>query len=136
MYIEQLTGHHEKIWQLIHELQSYKTDREVLDHAAKISLSIAKLSGILSIHLASEDKYLYPTLQKDSNPQICQTAEKFSNEMGHLAEVYSSYKDSFMVASKIQAAPAVFLTETQHVFTVLSERLHREDQELYPLLKE
>lgn len=134
MYMEQLTEHHQKLWAFIHSLQEYETTAGVRTQAKEISSIISKLSGILSVHLAAEDNYLYPALQKNTNPQIQQTAAKFSAEMGTLSKGYSSYKAKFMLASQIEAAPADFLKETAVILDALTKRLQREDTELYPLL--
>ena len=136
MYMEQLNDHHQKLWEFIHDLQKYKTEAETASHAKEISSIISKLSGILSIHLAAEDQYLYPALQKDANPVIQQTATKFAQEMGTLAQTYKAYRDKFMLASQIEADPSLFQKETAVILTALTERLQKEDTALYPLIKE
>ncbi len=135
MYMDQLNEHHKKLWDFLQKLQSYQSDAEVLAHGKEISATISQLSGILSVHLAAEDKYLYPALQKDPAAHIQQLAAKFSREMGTLADVYKAYRDSFMLTSQIEADPALFLQETARVLQALSNRLQKEDKELYPLLK-
>ena len=79
--------------------------------------------------------FLYPALQKDPAAHIQQLAAKFSREMGTLADVYKAYRDRFMLTSQIEADPALFLKETARVLQALSNRLQKEDKELYPLLK-
>ena len=135
MYMDQLNEHHKKLWDFLQKLQSYQSDAEVLAHGKEISATISQLSGILSVHLAAEDKYLYPALQKDPAAHIQQLAAKFSREMGTLADVYKAYRDRFMLTSQIEADPALFLQETAKVLQALSNRLQKEDKELYPLLK-
>mgnify|MGYP003591187255 CR=1 FL=1 len=135
MYMDQLNEHHKKLWDFLQKLQSYQSDAEVLAHGKEISATISQLSGILSVHLAAEDKYLYPALQKDPAAHIQQLAAKFSREMGTLADVYKAYRDRFMLTSQIEADPALFLKETARVLQALSNRLQKEDKELYPLLK-
>ena len=135
MYMDQLNEHHKKLWDFLQKLQSYQSDAEVLAHGKEISATISQLSGILSVHLAAEDKYLYPALQKDPAAHIQQLAAKFSREMGTLADVYKAYRDRFMLTSQIEADPDLFLKETARVLQALSNRLQKEDKELYPLLK-
>ena len=131
MYMDQLNEHHKKLWDFLQKLQSYQSDAEVLAHGKEISTTISQLS----VHLAAEDKYLYPALQKDPAAHIQQLAAKFSREMGTLADVYKAYRDRFMLTSQIEADPALFLQETARVLQALSNRLQKEDKELYPLLK-
>ena len=135
MYMDQLNEHHKKLWDFLQKLQSYQSDAEVLAHGKEIFATISQLSGILSVHLAAEDKYLYPALQKDPAAHIQQLAAKFSREMGTLADVYKAYRVRFMLTSQIEADPALFLQETARVLQALSNRLQKEDKELYPLLK-
>ena len=54
----------------LHSLQQYKTAAAVDAHAAELSTTLAKLAGLLSIHLAAEDNYLYPNLQVTYFQQI------------------------------------------------------------------
>lgn len=136
MYMEQLKEHHQKLWALVHSLQSYKTSEDVRLNAREISSVISKMSGILNVHLASEDKYLYPALQKNSDPAIRQTAMRFANEMGSLSTVYAAYRDKCMLASQIAENPEGFLTETSGILSALTTRFQKEDNDLYPLIKD
>ena len=105
------------------------------ENSFEISKSLAQLSGILKIHLASEDKYVYPVLIKHQDSKIRRVAEDFSKEMGELAKVFDAYKVKYFGANKIAENAETFLVETKEVFSVLSVRIKKEDISLYPLLK-
>ena len=136
MYMEQLKEHHKKLWALVRSLQNYKTGEDGRRNARETSSVISKMSGILNVHLASEDKYLYPALQKNTDPAIRQTAVRFSNEMGSLSTVYASYRNRFMLTSQIEADPDGFLQETTKILAALIARFQKEDNELYPLIRD
>ena len=136
MYIDQLKKQHTEIARLTKELQHYTDAAAVTSKAAAIASTLSKLSGILSVHLAAEDKYLYPQLSKSEHPEVSRTAQAFFTDMGTLAPVYQDYKQRFLTASRIAAAPDAFLKDTPAVLGALSARLQKEDRELYPLVAE
>ena len=52
--------------------------------------------------------------------------------MGGLGKVFSNYNDKWQV-SAIRKDTAGFASETQGVFAALTQRIKRENTELYPL---
>ena len=80
MYTGQLTDQHQKLWTLIHAMENSSPA-----DAAGTARTVAQLSGILSIHLAAEDKYLYPSLKNSPDDKIRAVAIRYEKEMGHLA---------------------------------------------------
>ena len=136
MYLEILKDHHEGIYKLLDTITGAKTETQAVNQADDISRALSRLAGLISIHLAAEDKFLYPNLAKSEVPKIRETATTFDQEMGHLADTFTTYKEAFMTPTKIKNNPAGFLQETHRVIGALIERLQREDQELYPLVEE
>ena len=134
MYLDNLKKNHIDLYDRIHKLQQYQTVSDVDAHSAELALALAKLAGLLSIHLAAEDNYLYPNLAKSTNDQVRQTSIAFHQEMGGLAKEFTAYKETFMTATKIKQDPAGFLTATASVVSALRERLTRGDRDLYPLV--
>jgi hypothetical protein len=95
---------------------------------------LSKLAGVLNLHLAMEDKGLYPSLTESDDPKTRETARAFAEEMGSLAGAFTSYNDRW-TAVAISQEPDVFAHETRRIFTALAARIDREDNELYPLLE-
>lgn len=135
MDINNLQRQHNEIFDLINKINRYQNQEEVKEHATEISKLLAQLSGILKMHLASEDKFVYPTLITHQDIKIRTTAEAFVSEMGTLAKVFEDYKMKYLGASKIFENAAAFLPETKLVFAALKERVKMEDLSLYSLLK-
>ncbi len=93
---------------------------------------LSGLAGKLSVHLAMEDKALYPRMIEANHADSKALAQKFMNEMGGLGDAFSAYNKKWQ-ASMIGSDPAGFAKETQAVFGALARRIEREDNELYPL---
>lgn len=100
--------------------------------ATEIRKLLSNLAGKVNFHLAMEDKALYPRLMqvKGSDAQV--TATKFQNEMGGLAEVFSSYNNKWQV-SAIRSDFEGFAEQTRKVLGALAHRISRENADLYPL---
>lgn len=135
MDINNLLRQHDEVFELIKKINQYQNQEQVKENSFEISKSLAQLSGILKIHLASEDKYVYPVLIKHQDTEIRRVAEEFSKEMGELAKVFDEYKVKYFGANKITESAGAFLEETKVVFSALSARIKKEDISLYPLLK-
>lgn len=135
MDINNLLRQHNEIFDLVKQIRTYDSKEKVNENAATIAKSLAKLSGIIKMHLLSEDQFLYPVLSKHENSKVRNTAMLFDTEMGKLAKVFEEYKMKYVIASKIIQNTAGFLLDTKAIFTALEKRIKKEDLELYPLLK-
>lgn len=112
--------------------QEITTEIDGRADAATLRKLLSNLAGKLNFHLAMEDNALYPRLmqRKDSPAKVL--AGKFSAEMGGLADVFTAYNSKWQV-SAIRTDPGSFKSETNQVFSALSQRIARENRELYPL---
>lgn len=133
MNIDGLKRQHQEIGQLINEIES-SLNQDVVAKAFDISLKIASLAGKLSIHLKSEDDYLYPTLMTAADEGLRNTAKRFDQEMGHISQAFSDYKTKYMSASRIKQETGHFLADTRAIISSLRHRIHNEDKSLYSLL--
>lgn len=91
-----------------------------------------ELSSTLIAHLKAEDWALYPRLMASADPEIKATAKGFSDEMGGLAAAYTVYAQRWDAMS-IDSNWHGFCLETRDIITALSDRITRENRELYPL---
>lgn len=136
MYLTILKDHHKNIYDLIHTIQDCSSVEAVQSHAEELSRSLSRLAGLIAIHLAAEDKFLYPHLAKSPHEEIRETAASFNKEMGGLADAFTNFKGSYMTPSKIKANPQKYLSDSQQIIGALVQRLEHEDQKLYPLVEE
>lgn len=133
--LEMLKKQHGEIYELIKNINtliSAGPEPKVND----IALHINALSGKLKMHLMSEDKFLYPALIQSSKQEVRDTAKAFNHEMGGLAELFSSFVQQYNTPSKILQNKDSFLIDRRKIFSMIEERISRENEMLYPLAED
>lgn len=113
--------------------------KDILDHIASDDfdvLTVVKLrwrmAHILAVHLAKEDKILYPKLKTDADQRLARLATAFEEEMGNLAAGYHAYMAAWS-GEAIAADRAAFCNDTARIMALLGRRIDKEERELYPL---
>lgn len=101
--------------------------------AYAFTMALAKLAGVLRIHLAQEDKVLYPQLMASPVPAVAETAQRFVAEMGQIGAVFTDYATRWRTIEAVLADTGRLREETKALFAALSDRIHRENTILYPL---
>ena len=91
------------------------------------------LSSTLIAHLKAEDWVLYPRLLASGDAAIAAVAAAFNEEMGGLANAYVAHTDMWS-ATAIAEDWAGYCTATRGIIDALTNRITRENRELYPLL--
>lgn len=132
MNIEKFKADHLSILGGVAELRRL-VQAGLVNNAAAIASMIVSMSSTIKLHLASEDRVLYPAFKCSSNSAVIQAAEKFQTEMGAIAAAYGDFSRKWNVGSKIAAEPEEFRKTADQIFKALYERIQREDRELYPL---
>ena len=128
--------HHDEILAMAREINALLGDSISDATAETIRKLSARLAGLVGLHLAMEDKALYPELLSSSNQNVKATARRFSEEMGSIGAAFGAYMKKWSTTSAIKTSPSVFTLETKAIFNALSKRIHRENVELYVLLDE
>lgn len=93
-----------------------------------------RLSSTLIAHLKAEDWVLYPRLLDSSDTAVAETARAFNEEMGGLAAAYAAHADKWN-AGAIDGDWAGYCAESRAILDALTDRITRENRELYPLLE-
>ncbi len=132
----QLKSQHEACLAIVQDIQSRSTHIADRPGAVEITLMLARLTGILRIHLALEDEILYPALRKSSHPRTAEIGERAWREMGGLADVFLDFIDRWKRADVLLAQQARFRSESAEVFTALAQRIDMEHREIYPLAEQ
>lgn len=101
--------------------------------ATTIRNALNTFGGKLTVHLAMEDKAVYPALARHADPRVRQVAQKYATEMGGLVNTVKDYLAHWQ-AKRIEADPQGFAQATQGVFSALAARVAAENKELYPLV--
>jgi hypothetical protein len=125
---------HEEIVQSIRDIEALLDPAELALGAGIMSGHIAILSGKVTVHLAMEDKGLYPRLVRHQRTPVRDLAQRFMKEMGSILDQFQAYLARWRDPLHIQRHPQAFVDETRPLFAALIQRIAREDNELYPLV--
>jgi iron-sulfur cluster repair protein YtfE (RIC family) len=125
---------HEELGQSVADITALLDAKELAKGADIISGHLSILSGKLTVHLAMEDKGLYPRLVRHMNPDVRGLAQRFMSEMGNIHEVFSGYLTKWRDQVHIEKDPETFVSETRSLLSALTQRIAREDHELYPMV--
>ena len=106
---------------------------EARDGAFQATLLLAKLTGLLRIHFAQEDRQLYPSLMASGRGGVAEVARRFFEEMGSLGPTYGEFVQRWTSATDILSDPRAFRRESKAIFAALADRITRENEQLYPL---
>ena len=101
-----------------------------------IGREISKLSGMINLHLNSEDKFMYPKMAAAENKEVQNLAKKYQSEMAGLVDVFNTFKVKYNTKGHILENASTFAGEWKQIVAQLSKRIEREEKELYPKYQE
>jgi iron-sulfur cluster repair protein YtfE (RIC family) len=131
--LAQLRAEHAELVRMVGELKAL-IDREVPPPQVELFQVRRKLSSVLIAHLKAEDWVLYPPLLNSDDAAIAATATQFVDEMGGLAQAYTVFSEKWDALS-IEADWAHYRVEAKGIIEALTDRIIRENRDLYPLLE-
>lgn len=129
-YTDNFKRQHQELLGLVGELAT-RTKVDPGD-AKGLRTLLSALSGKLTVHLAMEDKALYPRLVQVDADNSRGMARAFQQEMGGLADSFAQFNLKWQ-ATAIAADPGGFAQATKALASALGKRIARENAELYPL---
>lgn len=95
---------------------------------------LARLAGIVKMHLTLEDKNLYPAMFKHADAQVRATAEEYQRTMGDLAPAFIAFHEKWTRAGAITADHSGFLRDYMRIAEALKRRIDLENHNLYNLV--
>ena len=135
MDIEKLKRDHSEIMAQVTQLKKL-TQSGIVENADAIARQIVAMSSLIKLHLAAEDRVLYPAFAKSANPDIARTGEAFQRNMGDIAAAYVKFAGNWNIATTLSENPEGFREEANNIFKALHQRIQMENSELYPLAGE
>lgn len=129
MHTTSLRQQHAELGSVITAMQQALKERKP---GADIRALLVTLSGKLSIHLAAEDRMLYPALQAAKDPAVAEMARRFAEEMGGLAVNFKTFTHTYVSGSVIDADRDGFVKAFQGVVDAVLKRVKAEEDTLYP----
>lgn len=97
---------------------------------------LARLAGLLKIHLAMEDRALYPRMLTHGDPEVRQTAGEYQQSMGNLAQAFEAFYERWRKHGEIEAHASEYADAYQALAQALNRRMDLEDKNLYDLVDE
>lgn len=134
MDVTNLKRQHREVIDLVDYILNNVKNNTVDKNLDQVVKSINIISGKLKVHLLNEDKHLYPYLLNSSDAALNMFGKKYSEEMKEVSKGYEDYKSKYNTSSKIKQNIEEFKEDTKRIFGALSNRVEREEKELYPLL--
>ena len=123
---------HAEILSSAREINALLSDELSAADAAAIRPLLSKLAGLITLHLAMEERSVYPALASHSDVSVRALGKRYSDEMVGIAAVFGDYMKNWQTTSQMRADPAGFSVASKAVFNALSKRIHFEHKELYP----
>ena len=123
---------HRIIQDYLHQLTTLINGTLDRTNATLIAELINKTTGVLNMHLASEDSFVYPKLLESSDTRVRSITQRYMDEMTKIADAYLAFHKKYNTPSKILADTAEFKQTFKKVRDALLLRMEREEKELYP----
>jgi len=95
---------------------------------------LSNLMGQLRVHLAMEDRGLYPLLMERGDEEVKRLTRDFMDDVSGLSTRTRKYSLRWSLPRLIVEHPRDFARETRELLQELSHRIDREENQLYPLL--
>jgi hypothetical protein len=92
--------------------------------------TLVKMNAKLGLHLAMEDKDLYPNLMKSGQGEVAAVAKRFVEEMGGIGAAFKEYLKKYPTGAAIEANWEAFKTESGGILKVLGGRIEKEERDL------
>jgi hemerythrin-like domain-containing protein len=135
--LDDYRSNHAELRQMIDDLQSILTPEllKVRPNAKTAYDLLCDLGERVKRHLADEDRSIYPSLLIHEDPRVKSIAWGFISGEKPLRKTFDDYHRKWLKHTDYKF-PEEFLDETREVFSMLTQRIEREEQVLFPKLVE
>ena len=134
MNLERFETQHDAILHGIGELRRL-SQQGIAANAGAIARALVKVSATIKLHLAAEDRVLYPSAQRSGDSELARLAQRYQHDMGPIAAEFEAFARRWNTAAPLQARAEEFRREANAVLRMVWERMHRENREFYPRLQ-
>lgn len=132
--IDNLTRQHRELVRTGGEIFGWLDAGKLRGGAAPVYRALSTLSGILKVHLAMEDRSLYPRLVTHPDAALAELARRFLEERAQMEQRFGDYRARWPSAAAIEGAPEAFVDETRDMLGMLWKRMKQEDDILHPAI--
>ena len=135
--LDSYLGRHAELLQMVEDLQSIlKPELLTIRPNAKTAHELlCDLSDKVKYHLAQEDKGLYPSLLIHADPKVKSIAWGFISGEKPLRKTFDDYYKKWLKDCDFHFTDD-FMKETREMLDMLLYRIEREEQVLFPKVRE
>jgi hemerythrin-like domain-containing protein len=128
---------HAELLQMVEDLESILSPDhlKVRPNAKTAYELLCDLGDKVKQHLAEEDRNIYPSLLINDDPKVKSIAWGFISGEKPLRKVFDDYYKKWLKNCDFNFTEE-FIAETREVFRMLTHRIEREEQVLFPKLVE
>jgi DUF438 domain-containing protein len=105
------------------------------EEADRIAQLLVRLGRRIDVHFAQEHRSLFPHYLKSGNRRLQALARSFIDETTGFEATLRDYLRRWASPHSMEADPETFLRETEALLRTLSDRIERENRQLYPALE-
>ncbi|HUG59232.1 MAG TPA: hemerythrin domain-containing protein [Candidimonas sp.] len=134
MDIERFKHQHVEILDGIAGLRQF-AHAGIKENAHEIAGGITALSTVVKLHLAIEDRILYPALQQGNDARLAEMGHAYQEDMKGIASGYIAFSRRWGAAAAIAENADQFRTEANTVLKALHSRMQKENAEFYPAIE-
>lgn len=132
---QMLRKHHQGLHQMADELEKCLAEADAHIRLQGSILRLARMTGLLALHLALEDKVMYPKLLGHRDGDVGARARAFQAEVGGLRDAFDAFRRRWMRPAAIASGWDLFAEETRALLKALRSRIRLEDREIHSLLE-
>ncbi len=125
---------HQKLLAMMNEVSGFLDPSTLAVNAPRVRSLLAQVASVLSVHLYLEDNELYAEMLNHWDPTVREKSKLFLDEMGGLMVTFKAYLTTYGATDQIQASPAAFINETKALFEAMSQRIVREESDLFVMV--
>ena len=134
MDIDRFKHQHVDILQRIDDLRKL-THNGIPANSHSIAQRIHDLGKVVTLHLAIEDRILYPAVRQAENAHIAAMGEAYQEEMKGIANRYIRFTNTWSDPARVAAEPDAFRAAANTVLKDVYQRMQRENREFYPAIE-
>lgn len=134
MDIERFKHQHVEILDGIAGLRQF-AHAGIKENALEIARGVTALSTVVKLHLAIEDRILYPALQQGTNARLAEMGHAYQEDMKGIASGYIVFSRRWGTAATIAENADQFRAEANTVLKALYSRMQKENAEFYPAIE-
>jgi iron-sulfur cluster repair protein YtfE (RIC family) len=134
MDIDRFKNQHVEILEGIAELRRLARSG-IQTHAPAIAAKVAALSSVITLHLAIEDRILYPAVQNTGDAHLASMGKAYQEDMKGIASQYIAFSRRWSQPGEVAKQPESFRDDANTVLKMVHQRMQRENVEFYPAIE-